>query len=74
MTDKRHTTHSPQNDDSSENELGRVLQRRQSLNEAMARGENVEPVQKSVRSRNVYVEFQEYTRKEIKDFEKKFKV
>ena len=63
-----------QNDDSSENELSRILQRRQSLDEARARGEKVEPVQKSVRSRNVYVEFQEWTRKEIKDFEKKFKV
>ena len=69
MTDKNQ-----QNDDSSENELSRILQRRQSLDEARARGEIIEPVQKSVRSRNVYVEFQEYTRKEIKDFEKKFKV
>ena len=69
MTDKKQ-----QNDDSSGNELSRILQRRQSLDEARARGEKVEPVQKSVRSRNVYVEFQEWTRKEIKDFEKKFKV
>ena len=60
--------------DSSDNELSKVLKRRQSLNEAMAKGETVEPTFKKHTSKNVYVEFQEFTRKEIKDFEKKFNV
>ena len=68
------TDNNKQDSDPSENELSQVLQRRQSLNDAMARGDNVEPTFKTVHSKNVYVEFQQFSRKEIKDFEKKFKV
>ena len=59
--------------DSGENELSGILKRRQSMNEAMANGEDVEHKMVNVKTHNVYVHFQEFSRKEIKDFEKKFK-
>lgn len=58
--------------DCSGNELNKILLRRQSLNDAMAKGEKVEHVYKQQTSKNVYVAFQEFSRKEIKEFEKKF--
>ena len=63
-----------QDGDYSENELSKIFKRRQSLNDAIAKGENVEPTFKKHTSKNVYVEFQEFTRKEIKEFERKFKM
>ena len=63
------------NDEDGEgSELNHILKRRQSLNDAMAKGEKVEHVFKKQVSKNVYVEFQEYTRKEINSFVKKFKL
>ena len=68
------SNHEPSNNDCAEgsSELNQILKRRQSLNDAMANGEKVEHVYKKQTSKNVYVEFQEYSRKEIKQFEKKF--
>ena len=54
-------------------ELNQILNRRQNLNDEIAKGEKVEPVYKSQVTKNVYVEFQEFTRKEIKALEKKHK-
>ena len=62
------------NDDNTEgSELNRILNRRQNMNDALAQGEQVEHKFKTQASKNVYVEFQEFTRKEIKALEKKHK-
>ena len=62
------------NDDNSEgSELSQILNRRQNMNDAIAKGEQVEHEFKSPVSKNAYVEFQEFTRKEIKALEKKHK-
>ena len=62
------------NDDNAEgSELNRILNRRQNLNDSIAKGEQVEHEFRSPVSKNVYVEFQEFTRKEIKALEKKHK-
>jgi len=61
-------------DDNGEgSELNRILNRRQNMNDALAQGEQVEHKFKTAASKNVYVEFQEFTRKEIKALEKKHK-
>ena len=55
-------------------ELNQILNRRQNMNDSLAQGEEVERVCKSqAYSTNVYVEFTEFTRKEIKALEKKHK-
>jgi len=55
-----------------DNELSAILNRRQNLNDKLENGENVEKNYVKV-SKNVYTEFQEFSRKEIKDYEAKFK-
>lgn len=60
-------------DDCAGSELNQILNRRQNVNEAIAKGEKVEPVFKTQATKNVYVEFQEFTRKEIVALEKKHK-
>ncbi len=57
---------------SADEELSAVLNRRQNLNDALENGEQVE--QKFVKvNKNVYTEFTEFSRKQIKDYEKQFK-
>ena len=73
MTDKNEQQNCDSTSDDDGNELNQVLKRRQSLNDAIERGDNVERNVVNVKSHNVYVQFQECSRKEIKDFEKKFK-
>lgn len=55
-----------------DNELSAILNRRQNLNDKLENGENVEKNYVKV-AKNVYTEFQEFSRKEIKDYEAKFK-
>ena len=55
-----------------DNELSQILTRRQSRNDALDNGQEVEDKQVKVH-RNVYTEFVEFSRKEIKEYEKKFK-
>jgi len=55
-----------------DDELSAILNRRQNLNDKLENGENVEKNYVKV-SKNVYTEFQEFSRKEIKDYEAKFK-
>ncbi|KAG8231385.1 hypothetical protein J437_LFUL008933 [Ladona fulva] len=50
-------------------ELSGVLSRRQAINEALDEGKDVRPKFKVV---NVYTEFSEFTRKQIKEYEKTF--
>ncbi|XP_059085969.1 EF-hand domain-containing protein D2 homolog [Tigriopus californicus] len=57
---------------SADNELSAILNRRQNMNEALDNGENVEHKYVKV-STNVFTEFNEFTRKEIKEYEKTFK-
>jgi len=56
-----------------DNELSRILNRRNEINDAIDNGETVKPryVKTSV---SVYTEFGEFTRKEIKEYEKKFQL
>ena len=55
-----------------DNELSAILNRRQNLNDALDNGEDVEKNYVKVH-KNVYTEFQEFSRKEIKEYEAKFK-
>jgi len=55
-----------------DNELSAILNRRQNLNDAIDSGQDVEKKQVKVH-KNIYTEFQEFSRKEIKDYEAKFK-
>lgn len=55
-----------------DNELSAILNRRQNLNDAIDGGEEVDKKYVKV-NKNVYTEFQEFSRKEIKDYEAKFK-
>ena len=55
-----------------DNELSAILNRRQNLNDKLENGENVKKNYVKV-AKNVYTEFQEFSRKEIKDYEAKFK-
>jgi hypothetical protein len=56
---------------SADSELNAVLNRRQNMNDRLENGEAVEPKFVKV-NKNVYAEFAEFTRKEIKEYEKKF--
>ena len=53
-----------------DNELSAVLQRRQNLNEALDVGK---PVEHKFVKVNIYTEFKEFSRKQIKEYEAKFK-
>jgi len=55
-----------------DNELSAILNRRQNLNDAMDAGEEVQKTYVKTAT-NVYTEFKEFSRKEIKDYEAKFK-
>jgi len=55
-----------------DDELSAILNRRQNMNVALENGENVEKNYVKVH-KNVYTEFQEFSRKEIKEYEAKFK-
>jgi len=55
-----------------DNELSAILNRRQNLNDAIDSGQDIEKKQVKVH-KNIYTEFQEFSRKEIKDYEAKFK-
>lgn len=53
-----------------DNELTAILQRRQNLNEALDVGQ---PVEHKMVKVNIYTEFKEFSRKQIKEYESKFK-
>jgi hypothetical protein len=53
-------------------ELSSILNRRQAINEALDEGKEVAPEFKNVR-KNIYSEFHEFSRREIKEYEKTFK-
>jgi len=55
-----------------DNELTAILSRRQNMNDALDGGEDVDKKYVKV-LKNVYTEFQEFSRKELKDYEGKFK-
>lgn len=54
---------------SADAELSSILNRRQQINEALDNGQSVKPTFKVV---NIYTEFHEFTRKEIKDYQATF--
>lgn len=54
-----------------DSELGSILERRQQINDAL---ENGETVQQTFRPGNIYTEFHELSRKEIKDYQRTFNV
>lgn len=54
---------------SADSELNSILNRRQQINDALDNGETVKP---AFRPGNIYTEFQEFTRKEIKDYQATF--
>lgn len=54
---------------SADSELSSILNRRQQINDAL---ENGETVKQNFRSGNIYTEFNEFTRKEIKDYQSTF--
>ncbi|XP_055684409.1 EF-hand domain-containing protein D2 homolog [Lutzomyia longipalpis] len=56
---------------SADAELSSILSRRQQINDALENGENVENTFRSVK-RNIYTEFQEFSRKEIKEYQATF--
>uniref|UniRef100_A0A1L8DD97 Putative swiprosin n=1 Tax=Nyssomyia neivai TaxID=330878 RepID=A0A1L8DD97_9DIPT len=56
---------------SADAELSSILSRRQQINDALENGENVENTFRSVK-RNIYTEFQEFTRKQIKEYQATF--
>ena len=53
-------------------ELSSILNRRQAINEALDEGKEVTPQFKNVR-KNIFSEFHEFSRQEIKEYEKTFK-
>jgi len=55
-----------------DDELSAILNRRQNMNVALENGENVEKNYVKVH-KNIYTEFQEFSRKEIKQYEAMFK-
>ena len=57
---------------SASDELSKILTRRQTLNDMIDNGEEVDKKLVAV-NKNVYTEFSEFSRKEIKEYEKKFK-
>lgn len=56
---------------SADSELCSILNRRQQINDALENGETVQP-QMVGRPHNIYTEFQEFSRKEIKDYQATF--
>uniref|UniRef100_A0A182NED0 Uncharacterized protein n=1 Tax=Anopheles dirus TaxID=7168 RepID=A0A182NED0_9DIPT len=54
---------------SADAELSSILNRRQQINEALDNGQAVKPTFKVV---NIYTEFHEFSRKEIKDYQVTF--
>ncbi|XP_055376104.1 EF-hand domain-containing protein D2 homolog [Condylostylus longicornis] len=56
---------------SADSELSNILNRRQKINEALENGEEVKPQQK-FKVVNVYTEFHEFSRKQIKDYQATF--
>jgi hypothetical protein len=52
-------------------ELSSILNRRQAINEALDEGKEVAPQFKNVK-KNIYSEFHEFSRREIKEYEKTF--
>ena len=52
-------------------ELSSILNRRQQINEALDEGKEVSPQFKNVK-KNIYSEFHEFSRREIKEYEKTF--
>lgn len=57
---------------SADSELSSVLNRRQQINEKLENGEAVEQQFRQNVHRNIYAEFHEFTRKEIKDYQATF--
>ena len=57
---------------SADSELSAILNRRQNMNDAMDNGQEVEHKFVKV-NKNIYTEFSEFSRKEIKEYENKFK-
>ena len=57
---------------SASDELSKILTRRQTLNDMIDNGEEVDKKLVAV-NKNVYTEFSEFSRKEIKEYEKRFK-
>lgn len=53
-------------------ELSSILNRRQAINEALDEGKDVTPQFKNVR-KNIFSEFHEFSRRQIKEYEKTFK-
>lgn len=58
-----------ENEMSAESELFSVLNRRQQINDALENGEEVKHTYRVV---NVYTEFHEFSRKEIKEYQATF--
>lgn len=54
---------------SADSELSSILNRRQQINDALENGETVKPI---FRPGNIYTEFDEFSRKEIKDYQSTF--
>jgi hypothetical protein len=52
-------------------ELSSILNRRQAINEALDEGKEVAPQFKNVK-KSIYSEFHEFSRREIKEYEKTF--
>jgi hypothetical protein len=52
-------------------ELSSILNRRQAINEALDEGKEVTPQFKNVK-KNIFSEFHEFSRREIKEYEKTF--
>lgn len=54
---------------SADSELSSILNRRQQINDALENGETIQP---NFRPGNIYTEFHEFSRKEIKDYQTTF--
>lgn len=54
---------------SADSELSTILNRRQQINDAL---ENGETVKHNFRAGNIYTEFNEFSRKEIKNYQESF--
>lgn len=54
---------------SADSELNSILNRRQQINDALENGETVQQV---FRPGNIYTEFSEFSRKQIKDYQSTF--
>lgn len=57
---------------SADSELSTILNRRQQINDALENGETVTQSFRQNVHRNIYAEFHEFTRKEIKDYQATF--